>query len=70
MKIPASSLKVSRVLHDDTDFVTLEVAKHDDVIFNLQQNDEGEVVGGDAFLTVLFVRSDGQGGMETWDPFA
>lgn len=71
MRVNGELLKVSRVLHkDDPDFVTLEVGKRDDVTFHLQQNEDGETVGGDEFLTVLFVRSDGKGGMEAWDPFA
>lgn len=70
MRISRKQLKIARVLHRDDDFVTLEVARHDDVSFHLQQNDEGETVGGDEFLTVLFVRSDNAGGFETWDPIA
>jgi len=69
MKFHGSLLRVSRVLNEDDDFITLEVGKRDDVTFHLQQNDEGETVGGDRFLTVLFVKSDGQGGAEAWDPF-
>lgn len=69
MKFHGSLLRVSRVLNEDDDFITLEVGKRDDVTFHLQQNDEGETVGGDRFLTVLFVKSDGAGGAEAWDPF-
>jgi len=60
--------KVARVLHEDDDFVTLEVGKNDSVVFNLQQNDEGEVVGGDKFLTLLFVHQV-ENKMEVWNPF-
>lgn len=70
MKMHGRHLKVSRILAEDEDFLTLEVGKRDDVTFHLQQNDDGETVGGDRFLTVLFVRSDGKGGMEAWDPTA
>lgn len=70
MKFSGSLLRVSRVLAEDDDFVTLEVGKRDDVTFHLQQNDEGETVGGDKFFTVLFVNSDGDGGAEAWDPFS
>lgn len=73
MKVPSELLKVSRVLHEDDDFVTLEVAKHDNVTFHLGQNEEGETVGGDRFLTVLFVRATpeaGAGAASAWDPFA
>jgi len=57
-----------RVLAEDADFLTLEVAKRDDVTFHLQQNDEGETVGGDRFLTVMFVRAVGDGA-EVWKPW-
>jgi hypothetical protein len=68
--IPKQHLKVARVLHQDGDFVTLEVGKHDDVTFHLQQDPEtGETVGGDEFLTVIFVRAAG-GGFETWEPWS
>ncbi len=70
MRIRRQDLKVSRVLSEDGDFLTLEVGKRDDVTYHLQQNEEGETVGGDRFLTVLFVRSDGHGDMEVWDPTA
>lgn len=66
----SSNLKVGRVLHEDDDFVTLEIGKHDDVTFHLQQDDEGETVGGDKFLTVVFVHNDGSGKAVPWDPFA
>lgn len=61
---------ISRVLNEDDDFVTLEVAKHDKVTFHLQQNEEGETVGGDVFHTLVFVRNAGEGRAETWDPFS
>lgn len=57
------------MLAEDADFVTLEVGKRDDVVFHLQQDENGETVDGDRFLTVLFVRADGSGGAEVWDPF-
>lgn len=71
MKIRARDLHVARVLHEDGDFATLEVGKTDEVTFHLGMNDEGETVGGDQFLTVLFVRRATVGdGMEVWDPWA
>lgn len=66
--VPASHLKVGRVLFQDDDFITVEIGKHDGVTFNLQQNDEGEVVGGDEFLTMIFVRNK-NGAMKTWEPW-
>ena len=64
-----SNLKIGRVLNEDDDFVTLEVGKRDDVVFHLQQNEEGETVGGDQFLTLVFVHNDGTGKAVGWDPF-
>lgn len=69
MRISRDMLKVGRILSQDDDFAVIEVGKTDKVTFHLQQDDEGETVGGDQFLTFLFVRSDGDGSMETWDPF-
>lgn len=69
MQARKRDLYIGRILAEDNDFVTLEVGKRDDVTFHLQQNAEGETVGGDQFLTILFVRSDGDGAMEIWSPF-
>ena len=64
----SSQLKIGRVLHQDADFITLEIGKRDDVVFHLQQNDQGETVGGDQFFTVVFFHSvDGK--PQAWDPF-
>lgn len=63
-----STLKVARVLHEDDDFVTLEVGKRDDCTFHLQRDETGETVGGDRFLTMVFVHNvDGKA--VPWDPF-
>lgn len=71
MEIRKRDLKVARVLHSDSEFATLEVGKNDKVTFHLRQDPEtGETVGGDEFLTLLFLRSDGEGAMEVWDPWA
>lgn len=73
MGIPREHILPSRVLHQDDDFITVEVAKHDGVEFHLQQNEEGETVGGDEFLMLVFVHvPDGHEGepvMETWKPW-
>jgi hypothetical protein len=69
VQIRRDQLKVARVLHEDGDFVTLEVGKRDDVTFNLQQDDTGQTVGGDRFFTILFVRAGEDGASaEVWDP--
>lgn len=63
-----SELLVGRVLHEDDDFVTLEIGKRDDVVFHLQQDDKGETVGGDKFFTVAFVHNE-DGKAVVWNPF-
>jgi hypothetical protein len=68
MKISKDMLHVGRVLHEDDDFVTMEIGKHDDVRFTLQQDEEGEAVGGDRFLTLLFTHNV-DGNMEIWKPW-
>ena len=68
MKVPRSSIKVGRVLAEDSDFVTLEVAKRDTASFTLQRDESGETVGGDRFMTLVFLHGDATG-MVTWDPF-
>lgn len=74
MMIPRDHVLPARVLHQDDDFITLEVAKHDGVTFHLQQDpDTGETVGGDQFLTMVFIHNTGPRGgkpsMETWRPW-
>lgn len=71
MKIRQSDIRIGRVLHEDNDFVTIEVAKNDKVTFHLQQNEDGETVGGDEFFSFVYVRrsSTRNGMMEVWDPF-
>lgn len=64
MEVSSSDLFIGRVLHEDESFVTIEVAKNNDVSFHLQQNEEGETVGGDRFLTMLFLKNFG-----VWNPF-
>jgi hypothetical protein len=68
MKIHRDMLCVGRILNEDAHFVTLEVAKRDDVSFTLQKDESGETVGGDQFLTVLFVHKDDDG-MAIWKPW-
>lgn len=68
MQIPREMLCVARVLNEDDDFLTLEVGKREDVKFTLQQNEAGETVGGDQFLTLLFTRMEG-GGIVVWKPW-
>lgn len=56
-------LTVGRILKkDDPDHAVIEVSKNQDVTFTLEDGDE--------YLTLLFVRADGKGGYEAWNPFA
>lgn len=64
MEIEKKLIKPARVLHEDDDFLTLEVGKHDDVSFTLDEE------GGNSFLTLIFVHADGEGAMEVWEPWA
>lgn len=66
MQISSDMLAVGRLLSEDDDFMVIEVAKNDKVSFTLQQDEDGETVGGDQFFTMLFCRSNGQGGMEIY----
>lgn len=70
MRVQRRDIKVARVLHDEGDKVILEVGKTDEASFQLQQDEEtAETVGGDRFLTLIFVRSTPPAGAEVWDPF-
>jgi len=62
-------LKVGRVLHEDADFITVEIGKRDDVVIHLQQDENGETVGGDRFFTLIFVHQVA-GRAETWEPWS
>lgn len=57
-----------RVLNEDDDFLTLEVAKHDDATFTLQRDEDNEIVGGDRFHTILFVKFE-NGEPVIWKPW-
>lgn len=65
MKVRGSDFRVGRVLHEDGDFLTLEVAKNPDRELRLEE--------GDHFLTLLFVqkRPGGRpGDVRAWLPWA
>lgn len=59
---------MGRVLHEDDDFIMLELGKRDDVEFHFQLNESGDVVGGDRFYSVVFVHNV-DGGVTTWVPW-
>lgn len=72
MKIRGKDMLVGRVLHEDDDFITMEIGKRDEVVFHLQQNDEGETVGGDQFYFLLFVTNQDTfpaGTVRIWKPW-
>ena len=62
-------MKVGRILAEDDEFVTLEVMKRQNSVFHLQQDEHGNVIGGDKFLTLVFVHSTDAGEVAPWDPF-
>ena len=53
-------MKLMRVLHEDDDFVTFEMAKRDDIQLRIEE--------GDQFFTVTFVHQVA-GETEVWDPW-
>jgi hypothetical protein len=57
-----------RVLNEDDDFLTMEVAKRDDVTFSFQRDENNQIVGGDRFYTILFVRFE-DGEPVIWKPW-
>jgi hypothetical protein len=69
MDILGKEISVARILSEDSNFITLEVAKSDQVSFTLNQDDEGNVIGGDKFLTLLFVRPNSNEDLEAWKPW-
>jgi len=64
MGIPVQHFKVARVLGEDDDFLTVEVAKHDAVVFQMSEDKTLN-----RFLTVLFSRDSGEGERETYVPW-
>lgn len=59
--IPKSHVRVSRVVGESDEGYTLFVPKDETGEFHLE--------GGERFLTLIFVKSDGAGSMETWLPW-
>jgi hypothetical protein len=68
MQIQRDSLKVARVLQEDDEFITLEVAKNDDASFYVAAPD-GIDAPPQVFLTLLFVRRADKGVIELWTPW-
>lgn len=61
MRARFSQIKVARVLHEDDEFMTLEVIKHNNHELTLKTDDR--------FLSIAFVRSTGEGEAEIWLPW-
>lgn len=68
MKVSKDLLLPGRVLHETEDHITIEVGKHDGASFSLQRDENGEVVGGDRFYTLMFCHFE-DGGMVFWKPW-
>ena len=62
--IPVQHFKVARVLGEDEKFLTVEIAKTDDVEFVMSED-----ASLNRFLTVLFSRDAGDGNRETYVPW-
>lgn len=71
MEILGRDISIARILHESDEFITLEVAKTNDTKFTLDQDAEGNVIGGDKFLTLIFVHKSSTDGaaMEIWKPW-
>ncbi len=62
MQLPAKMLRIGRVLHEDDDFLTIEVPKDDQRQLRVED--------GDKFLTFIFVKRDPEdGAMGVWIPW-
>lgn len=61
LKIRLEQMRVGRVIEEDENWVTLEVAKNDLVKYHVED--------GDRFYTLLFVQSDGKGDIKADFPW-
>lgn len=68
MHVSKELVLVGRVLSETRDHVTLEVGKHEGAKFTLQQDENGETVGGDQFYTLLMCRTE-NGALVPWLPW-
>jgi hypothetical protein len=66
--ISQDELRPARVIAEDEDFITLEVAKHDDVKWRVAPLPGEENPQPQQFLTLLFVHIV-DGGVEVWTPW-
>jgi hypothetical protein len=67
MQVAGADVLVGRVLNEDNDFMILEIGKHEDVTFTLNEGTENP----DTFYMLIFVKqSDKQSQtLENWVPW-
>lgn len=61
MKVRSKDIYIGRVLYEDDDLMTIEVAKNMERQLHIEE--------GDRFLTILFAKNIGDGAMEVWTPW-
>lgn len=62
LRAPKSDVTIGRVIGENEDGITLFIPKDLDGEFHLD--------GGETFLSLIFVKSNGRGGIMTWTPWA
>jgi hypothetical protein len=62
LRAPKRDIKIAKVVGENEDGLTLFVPKDEHGVFHLTE--------GDTFLSVLFVKTDGRGGVMAWEPWA
>lgn len=60
-RIPTNHVRIAKVVGESEEGLTLFVPKSMDGVFSLTE--------GDKFLTLLFAKTDGAAGLETWVPW-
>lgn len=60
-QIPSKHVRIGRVLHEDPNFLTVEVPKDLERELRLEE--------GDRFLTIIFARTEDNGKLRTWVPW-
>jgi hypothetical protein len=67
MKLMRSDLSPARVVHEDDNFITLEVAKNEDVTWHVAPIGDDNII--QRFYMVLFVHKNNRNEMEVWKPW-
>lgn len=57
----SNDIKISKVIGESEDGITLFIPKNEHGTFHLTE--------GDRFLSLMFVKTDGHGGMMVWTPW-